>query len=190
MKDRPSLQYPKAMVAAPAEQASLNLDQLYASELPYLYGFLCRLGAGNSDLEDLTHDVFVTAVRRWNTFDTSRPIRPWLLGIAFKVMADFRRKNASSREVLVDAPEVADGGATGEDRVARREAHELIQLALASLEPERRAVFVMYELEGISVADISESMGTPQATTYTRLRVGREEFTEAVRRIQLRRGES
>jgi RNA polymerase sigma-70 factor (ECF subfamily) len=174
-------------------QSGLNLEALYAAELRCIYSFLHRLGARGTDLEDLAHDVFVTALRRWSAFDPSRPVRPWLLGIAFRVMADFRRKGSSSREIADGSVEQSQAPSlqeSAEDRVDRREKQELIQEALESLEPDRRAVFVMFELEGISAADISESLGTPVATTYSRLRVGREEFTAAVRRIQLRRGES
>ncbi|MHB8877704.1 MAG: RNA polymerase sigma factor [Myxococcaceae bacterium] len=177
------------MVPVTLGQPSINLDQLYAGELPCVYSFLYRLGGRGGDLEDLAHDVFVTAVRRWSSYDPSRPVRPWLLGITFRVMADFKRKRTSDREVpgeLVDVPDEAEGA---EARVHKREARELIDEALESLEGERRAVFVMHELEGVSAADISAAMGSPLATTYSRLRVGREEFTAAVRRIQLRRGE-
>ena len=75
-----------------------------------------------------------------------------------------------------------------EQHVQQREARELIDEALQSLPVDRRAVFVMFELEAIGAAEISESLGIPLATTYSRLRVGREEFTAAVQQIQLRRG--
>ncbi len=165
----------------------LPLDRLYAEELPFVYSFLCRLGARKADLEDLAHDVFVTAVRKWDSYDASRPVRPWLLGIAFRVAADVRRKRVPE---ALDGPDLPDDARGAEGQVEQREARDLVAEALESLEPERRAVFVMHQLEGISAADISATMGSPLATTYSRLRVGREEFTAAVRRIQLRRGES
>lgn len=169
--------------------AGLQLDRLYAEEMPFVYGFLVRLGGRGADLEDLAHDVFVTAVRKWDSYDPARPVRPWLLGIAFRVASDFRRKKVPTPEGA-EVPDVADPARGPEARVEQREARDLIDEALESLEPDRRAVFVMHQLEGMSAADISATMGAPLATTYSRLRVGREEFTAAVRRIQLRRGES
>lgn len=168
---------------------SAHLEQLYSTELPHLYSFLSRLGARGSEIEDMAHDVFVTAMRRWKSFDTSKPVRPWLLGIAFRVMVEMRRKSASTREVLGAPLEATSERPGAEAHVEQREARELIDEALESLDPERRAVFVMYELEGVSAADISVALDTPVPTTYSRLRVAREEFTAAVRRIQLRRGE-
>ncbi len=170
--------------------APAHLDQLYAAELPFVYSFLYRLGSRGADLEDLAHDVFVTAVRKWDSYDPSRAVRPWLLGIAFRVASDFRRKRPSGREVSDALTELPDEARGAEGQVQQREAKDLVDEALGSLEPERRAVFVMHQLEGLTAADISATMGAPLATTYSRLRVGREEFTAAVRRIQLRRGES
>ena len=154
-----------------------------------LYGFLVRSGARHAELEDLAHDVFVTAMRKWSTFDATRPVRPWLLGIAYRVLLDLRRRASSSREVGGELPDVAGEQQTGDDRVHAREAQALVQQALLSLEEDRRAAFVMCELQGMSPAEAAEAMGAPLATTYSRLRVAREEFTAAVRRIQLRRGE-
>jgi RNA polymerase sigma-70 factor, ECF subfamily len=178
------------MTAASAEPTSADFDRVYSSELPFVYSFLYRLGARGHDIEDLAHDIFVTAIRRWETYDVAKPVRPWLFGIAFRVMSDFRRRARTQREEPGEVPELPDEESAGERRVEQREARELIDEALESLEPERRAVFIMYELEGIPAADISDTMGAPLATTYSRLRIGREEFTAAVRRIQLRRGEA
>ncbi len=187
MRTSASPQYPPQMNAAADSPEPVDWEALYASELPVVYAFLHRLGARGGDLEDLAHDVFVTVVRRWKSFDPSRPLRPWLLGITYRVMQDFLRRASTQREVVTEPPEEVDPGEGAERAVAQREAKALLEEALKSLAPERRAVFVMYELEELSVADISEAMGVPPPTTYSRLRVAREEFQAAVKRIQLRR---
>jgi len=178
-----------AASAPPLEVMPVALEQLYGSELPSVFGFLHRLGARGHDLEDLAHDVFVTAVRRWSTYDPGKPVRPWLMGIAFRVMSDFRRRKSVQREQPTEDLELTDESPGAEQKVQQREARELVDEALESLSDDRRAVFVMFELEGVGAAEISEALGTPVATTYSRLRIGREEFTSAVQRIQLRRGE-
>lgn len=165
-------------------------DDIYAAELTYVYGFLHRLGVRGRDLEDLAHDVFVTAFRKLDTFDRSRAVRPWLFGIAYRVASDQRRRKATTHEVLgmeQDAPEERN---LAEEALAERDRRALLDEALQALPESRRAAFVMYELEGIPVAEISESLGIPAPTTYSRLRVAREEFAAAVQRIQLRRGEA
>lgn len=147
-----------------------------------MYAFLVRLGAPSSDLPDLAHDIFLTAMRRWSAFDGSRPVRPWLLGITWRVHSDF--KSRRSRVVLEEVPEVSQDCP---DSVEAKQNRALVQRALASLDDVKRAAFVLHELEGQSVAEVAEAMGAPLQTTYSRLRVAREEFATAVRR--LRRGE-
>ena len=166
------------------------LDQVYTAELPAVYGFLVRAGAERSQLEDLAHDVFVTAMRKWSTYDQTRPVRPWLLGIAHRTLLDIRRRPSTRREVVGPVPDVIDEGETGEDRVKSRQAQALVQLALESMDGERRRTFVLCELQGLTPNEVAEVMETPVATTYSRLRVAREEFGAAVRRIQLQRGET
>lgn len=178
-------------MTADSAKAPWAFESLYKAELPFIYSFLYRMGARSAEIEDLSHDVFVTAMRRFDSYDSKRPVRPWLLGIAHRLWADAKRKASSQREVLDGVDEnFPFEGAGAEDNLAQRERKQLIEEALLSLEPERRATFVMYELEQLSAADIAEAMGTPLATTYSRLRIGREEFSEAVRRIQARRGVS
>lgn len=169
---------------------TIDVEKLYAAEFSYVFSFLYRLGGRGGDLEDLAHDVFVTAMRRWHSYDAARPVRPWLFGIAFRVMNDSKRRSSATREVTgVSTDHVHDEQPTGEERVLEGERRALINEALQSLEGNRRAVFVMHELEGLSANDIADAMQTPVATTYSRLRLGREEFVAAVQRIQLRRGE-
>jgi len=159
-----------------------SLDTLYRAELKAVYAFLWRLGARESEMEDLAHDVFVTAARRLSSFDASRPARPWLLGIAFRVFSDARRKLRPQAEV----PEALEDPSPGpDDSVARRQAQRVLQQALATLPEERRVAFVLHELEGLSVNEVSEAMECPAPTTYSRLKTARDEVAAAVRRFQL-----
>ena len=173
-----------------AEAAALpNFDAWYSEELPAVYRFLVRLGARGADLEDLAHDVFATAIRRHDSYDPRRPLRPWLLGIAYRVALDSKRSARATRESPIDAPEQISES-DPERSVHQREARDLLAEALAKLPDERRAAVVMYELEHLSVAEIAAAFEAPAQTIYSRLRIGREELSSAVRQIQMRRGEA
>ena len=162
-------------------------DGVYDSELGYIWNTLRRLGIPDRDLEDVAHDVFVVVHRKLADFDRSRPIRPWLFGIAFRVASRYRRKFSQSREALSDPPEPRVES-TAEQQVARREARELVNKAIDSLEFDRRAVFVMCELDAVAVPQIAETLGIPLNTAYSRLRLARRDFSATVRRLQLSGG--
>ncbi|HUB09091.1 MAG TPA: sigma-70 family RNA polymerase sigma factor [Myxococcales bacterium] len=168
----------------PAPAAAVLFPGLYEAELPYVLRSLRRLGVPAADAEDLTHEVFVVAFQSLDQIDASRPLRPWLFGIALKLAANFRRKAQRSREVGDEALEAPDDRADPEGAAAARQDRELVLRALGDVELDRRAVFVMYELNGHSMADIAEALGIPVNTAYSRLRLARAEFAESVRRLR------
>ena len=87
---------PAADEVASARAAFRTLFQTHFS---YVFHTLRRLGVAARDLPDVTHDVFVTAYRRFCEYDPSRPLRPWLFGIALRLAADHRRLARHRREV-------------------------------------------------------------------------------------------
>ncbi|PZR06676.1 MAG: RNA polymerase subunit sigma-70 [Archangium gephyra] len=163
------------------------LDALYRAEMKAIYGFLWKLGAMESEMEDLVHDVFVTAARRWSSYDPRRPARPWLMGIAYRVYSDVRRSRKPTEEV----PELVDARPGPDETVAQQQARRVLRAALATLPEERRTAFVLHELEGVSVNEVTALMDAPLPTTYSRLKLAREEVARAVqafRREEARRG--
>lgn len=161
--------------------------RIYTAESSYVLRVLQRFGARGADVEDLAHEVFVTAYRRWDTYDSTRAIRPWLFGIAFRVFSDFRRKvrhhaeQSDSEGVERHADE-----RSLEDLVARSQARELVLQILETFPLERRALFVMHELEGLPIPEIAEALSIPLNTAYSRLRLARQDFNVAVKLLQER----
>ena len=58
---------------------------VYGAELPFVWRTLWRLGVPDRDLEDVAHDVFVVVHRKLVDYDPTRPLKPWLFGICFRV---------------------------------------------------------------------------------------------------------
>lgn len=160
-------------------------EDVYEAELPYVWHTLRRLGVPDAEREDLAHDVFMVVHRRLHTYDPARPLRPWLFGIAYRVVSDHRRSARVQRELLDAAPEDRPGSGPAPD--ARRIADDdrrLVLDALATLPLSRRAVFVMYELDGASMNDIADTLGMSRNTCYSHLRRGRKQFAEAVKAVR------
>ena len=146
---------------------------------------LRRLGVQERDLEDLCHDVFVVVFRNLDVYDARRPIRPWLFGIAFRVASDYRRSARHRREARRRRDEVGACPAPPADEVMlRRERQRLVVRALEELELDRRAVFVMHDIDGHVMPDIAAALGVPLNTAYSRLRLARADFAAAVKRVQ------
>jgi RNA polymerase sigma-70 factor (ECF subfamily) len=177
-------------VVIPAESDRAHAFQaLFRAELGYVWGSLRRLGVNERDAEDVAHDVFIQVYRKLDAYDRARPIRPWLFGFAYRAASDYRRLARPRVEVIGEDEDAPARAPLAEDVLARAEDVALVGEALESIDLERRAVLVAYELAEVPMKEIAEVLGIPLHTAYSRLRVAREELAAAVRRAKSRRGE-
>lgn len=144
-------------------------------QIDYVARTLARLGVHACDLEDLTQEVLIVALRRAEIFDPSRRLEPWLFGIARNVARDFRRL-ARHRVEARDPDAVAlrvDAGGSPADLTAQRRRVHALRAAIAGLEDPLQELVVLHDLEELPMADVAASLGIPIDTAYARLRRGR-----------------
>ncbi len=173
---------------APDAPPPPSFRDIFETQGNYVWNTLRRLGAQERDLEDLAHDVFVTVHRRFADYDPSRPLKPWLFGICLRVAMRYRDLARHRREVMDVDVEPADDRPDAEALLVRKQARDLVAEAMEALDMDRRAVFVMHEIDGEGIPEVAEALGIPLNTAYSRLRRARELFEAAVKRIRLRRG--
>jgi RNA polymerase sigma-70 factor, ECF subfamily len=164
-----------------------DFPTIYASEFAYVWKTLRRLGAPLKDIEDLTHDLFVVVHRRLPAYDPSRPLRPWLCGIAVRVLSDYRRSFRNSRELLdpiAPTPDAIDQAPRQDESLAGSQARTLLMRALDVLDIDRRVVLVMHDLDEVPMPEIASTLDIPLNTAYSRLRLAREDVVAAVRRLR------
>jgi RNA polymerase sigma-70 factor (ECF subfamily) len=166
--------------------AHASFQEVYRAELQYVANVVRRLGVEPTWVEDLTHDVFMAAYRRRDSYDRSRPIRPWLFAFALHRVSAHRERAAARREVAADEPaaQVPDDAPGPDAVVERREAQSLVVRALDALDLDKRAVFILHEIDGCPIPEAAHALGIPLNTAYSRLRLGRQLFETAVRRLQ------
>jgi RNA polymerase sigma-70 factor, ECF subfamily len=167
--------------------------RIFTEELGYVCGSLRRMGVHPRDVEDVAHDMFVRVYAKLDAYDPARPIRPWLFGFAFRAASDYRRLARHRHELMSTNDREVDGTAPtplAEEVLGSREEQAMVLEALDTIDLDRRAVLIAYELDECPMKDIADALQIPLATGYSRLRVAREEFAAAIRRSRLRRGES
>lgn len=153
--------------------------------------FVCRVlrhhGVDDATLDDAVQDVFVTAYRRWSSFEGRSSARSWLYGIARRIASRYRRSADARARRFVATDEPAEGLDEPFDRA--HAAHSLATL-LERIDRDKRLVLVLSELEGMTAPEIAEALQIPVGTVYSRLRaawqgLGHEAGRE---RQRLRRG--
>ena len=165
----------------PAPSPEGSCLEAFDRELSYLIQTLQRLGAQPRELEDLAQEVFVVLYRNWPTLDTTRPLRPYLFGVAFRVVSAHRRRR--SRETPRALLELEDTAAGPEAWLQSKESTALLLAALDRVPLPRRAVIIMHDLDEMPVVDIARKLSITRFGTYARLRKARKELALAVRRL-------
>jgi RNA polymerase sigma-70 factor (ECF subfamily) len=156
----------------------------FHDELAYVQRALRRRGVRSEDAEDLAQEVFLVMCRRWADYDTARPLRPWLSGIASRVAQDFRKR--VGRELPIGLLDPIDEAPTAEEGLNRRRSQAAAQRALASLPAKQRAIFEQVELDDLPIRALCAREAISLFTGYARLRKARRAFAKALRRELLR----
>jgi len=112
---------------------------------------------------DATHEAFARAFERWHQYDPSRPLRPWLHGIAAHEAMDLlrrRRVRSLALPVLAGSASVAHADETAAIAGDR----QVVREALSTLPPRSRAALVLRHYYGYDYAEIAAQLGTSSGT--------------------------
>jgi len=143
---------PPAKEPSPKDACVAAFDQ----HLTYVFETLRRLGARPAEIEDLAHDVFLVLHRNWPTLDTSRPLRPYLFGVAFRIVCAHKRRR--SREVFAPSLEAIDGAMGQEQALLKREAVALLlSIYEATFPGWRRALGILFTCLSATLILLSNS---------------------------------
>jgi len=161
----------------------------------YIYGMVHDHGRA----EDITQDVFMSALRRMRATDTPIAFKPWVYEIAKNACIDAFRRSKRAEEISYDADDgserlhLVSKGPTPDDAVDTRMSLDHLRGAFGGLSEAHHQILVMRELEGLSYRQIGERLGmsrpSVESTLFRARRRLSEEYEELVsgercRRIQ------
>lgn len=136
-----------------------------------------RLLAHEHDSEDVAQEVFIRVFRSLNRWDASRPLRPWILGIAVNRCRTWMGKRAKAPELADYLHETPDTKPTDDSAEMARE----IRAAVDALRDHYREVFVLFHEQNQPYEAIAEVVGRPVGTVKTWLHRARLEVLERLR---------
>jgi RNA polymerase sigma-70 factor (ECF subfamily) len=155
-------------------EAIRSLVERFQSEV---YGLCVRLLNHRHDAEDVTQEVFLRVFRSLRRWDASRPLKPWIMGIAVNRCRTWMAQRARRPEVVDYLQDTAASPATDDAAELLAE----IQAAVAALRPEYRTVFVLFHEQGQPYEDIAATLSRPVGTIKTWLHRARLEVLERLR---------
>ena len=161
-----------------------------------VYSLAFRILRQQQDAEDVTQQTFLSALENLVDFRGDAGFATWLLRIATHAALKIIRKRKGLETVSLDQataepddsgairhPEyIADWQQSPEELVVRNEVRELLEAALDQLDEKHRLVFLLRDVEGLSIKATAETLGLSEANTKVRLLRARLHLREQLTR--------
>jgi RNA polymerase sigma-70 factor, ECF subfamily len=173
----------------PTSRAFIDVDR---ADVVYVWTSARRLGVPAAEADDIVQETFLRALQLTDSHPDVGSDRGWLFSILYRVVQHSRRTNQRRSARTVDGVdlEVVPGAMeVAPDRHAENvEKVRILEEILDGLEPERRAVLVLAELEERPAHEIAVILGINPSTAASRLRLAREQVGAALCRHRARDG--
>jgi RNA polymerase sigma-70 factor (ECF subfamily) len=161
-----------------------RLSRLVDDHIDFVARVLRNAGTAEADIDDEVQRVFIVLSNRLGEVQSGSE-RSFLLQTALRIAARSRRTMARRREVLTDQlPPIADAASTPEELVDRRQRRQTVDHILSQMDGDLRVVFLLYEVEQMTAAEIGAALKIPSGTVASRLRRARAEFRDRVAALE------
>jgi RNA polymerase sigma-70 factor, ECF subfamily len=149
---------------------------IFETHVGFVWRCLRRFGVSEPDVADASQQVFVVLYQKMDRLEPGCALRTFVYGICQRVAADFCGRAYLRRERPCSSVPESTMEATQEREVFQRQALQQLRRALERVAPEKREVFVLYEIEEIAMTQIAAMVGCPLQTAYYRLHAARNEI--------------
>ena len=157
-----------------------QLEAVYRKHHAFVWRSLLRLGVPMHAVDDAVHDTFLVVARRLHEFEGRSSPKTWLFAIAYRIAQSLRRDRAREARMSAAFEDYRRVSAAPARVPGQHEAALELHQLLAELDAEKRAVFILAELEGMTAPEIAASMKLKVPTVYSRLRLARAQLEKAV----------
>src|SRR5271157_1771562 len=163
-----------------------SFSQIYKLYFNFVWSCTRRLGVSEAETDDVVQEIFIVIHARLNTLERPESLRSWIYGIVRRTVSTYHRaKRAKLASTLtlntehdVQYPQLPSPQQLAEQSDQVR----LLWSLLEKLDAPKREVFVLAELDEMTVPEIAVATEVPLNTVYSRLRAARQELEEALAR--------
>ena len=163
-----------------------SFEALFEAHFDYVVLLIRLAGVPKAETEDLAQSVFLALfiAMEQGRYDPSMDAKPWLKATTYRIARDHMQRLSNQErpapeEVVFDQK---DEAMNSEQRVALNQQWNMMLDLFLAVEPERRRILVMHDIEEMTTTQIAEELSLSPNTVSTRLRLAREEFEAALRR--------
>jgi RNA polymerase sigma-70 factor (ECF subfamily) len=164
-----------------------ELHAVYRAHHAFVWRTLLHLGVRSDAVDDGVQMVLLVVHRRLREYDGRASLRNWLYGITRRIASDLRRRgqrHSAHLRVVAGEEQLEARISAGLDE--RLSAAETVERFLDLLDDDKREVFVLAEVEGMTAPEIAAALDVNVNTVYARWRAARQLFERAVSRHRAR----
>lgn len=137
------------------------------------------------DAEDITQDAFIRAYQHFDSFDTDRPLAPWLKRIATNLSLNRIIANKPEPSLDDSLPPPPDPHLGPEAQIVKRQQDARIRTEILSLPPRYRAVIELRHFQDLSYNEIAQTLDRPLSDVKSDLFRARKLLAENMKDLKL-----
>lgn len=165
-------------------------SQIYQTYFNFVWASARRLGVGASEIDDVVQEIFIVIHGRLSTLENPESLRSWIYGIVRRTVSTFHRakraKVVANTHLNLGEELTVSLAPSPQELAEQSDQVRLLWSLLEGLDPAKREVFVLAELDEMTVPEIASALEIPLNTAYSRLRVARQELEAALSRLNAR----
>jgi RNA polymerase sigma-70 factor, ECF subfamily len=161
--------------------------EIYRQYFDFVWSSARHLGIGTEGIDDVVQEVFIVIHAKLHTVQQPESLRSWIYGVVRRTVSGHRRSYkvneptaGAQLERLADAPGRA--GTTPLDVAEQNAQLDLLSSLLGEIDESKREIFILAELEEMTVPEIADALEIPLNTAYSRLRAARQAFEAGLAR--------
>lgn len=185
LSKRPSVKTAAPTLGEGERLPPFDLEEVYRAHAADVARWAARLAGPGHDQEDIVHEVFLVAQRRFPTFDRAGNIKVWLYRTTAFIVQRRRRRDRWRRWLGAgdggEAEQLVATGPTPVEELERRRRQRLLYRVLDTLPEKYRSMLVLFDLDGLSGEEVATLTGRNVSTLRVWLFRAREMFMDRFR---------
>lgn len=149
-----------------------NIDKfviLYERYKSPVFGYFYKLTSGDRQAsEDLSHNVFLKALKYKHSFKGTGTFARWLFSIAHNMGIDYLRKHTRNDKGEF-SPDLKDDGPYGPDLLEKKESRAILNYSLGKLKPQEREILIMAKICELKYSEIAAINKCSESAVKTRI---------------------
>lgn len=168
-----------------------SFKAIYRQYFHFVWSSAQRFGVPPDAMDDLVQEVFIVIHAKLDGLERPEALHSWIYGVVRRTASNYRRALRTQRAAGITddaSAEAASQEPTPFEHLKTNADLELLASLLAELDPPKREIFALIEIDELTVPEAAEILGIPLNTAYSRLRAARQAFEAALARRGNRSG--